>query len=182
MALNEAIQRNPKDPVALIDRAQVYSDRGELAKAVEDLRSALANGPTPELRERARLLLFETLTSLLQQDFNAREKDLKEYEELCNVERLTNNQTTFEERRRRGVYLMVVARGLEKEGKLLEALDAYLDFAAHARPEQLMPAPDDPAVKVAPDAWARGRVTELLKRATPAQRKQLEEAIEKRRK
>jgi hypothetical protein len=181
-ALDEAIQRNPKDPVALIDRAQVHAHRGELARAVEDLRSALVNGPAPELRERARLLLFETLTSLLQQDFNAREKDLKEYEELCKVERLTNNQTSFEERRRRGVYLTVVARGLEKEGKLVEALDAYLDFVAHARPEQLMPAPDDPAVKVAPDAWARGRVTELLKRATPAQRKQLEEAIEKRRK
>jgi tetratricopeptide (TPR) repeat protein len=180
-AIDEAIQKNPRDPVALIERGRMHYDRGDLSKAVEDLRSALANNPTPELRERARLFLFETLTAILQKDFDAREKDLKEYEELCHVPRLTNNQTTYEERRRRGIYLLVVGHGYEKQGKPVEALRAYLDFAAQARPEQLMPSPEDPAVNVAPDAWARGQIQGLLKRATPEQRKRLEEEIEKER-
>jgi tetratricopeptide (TPR) repeat protein len=180
-AIDKAIQKNPRDAAALIERGRMHYDRGDLSKAVEDLHSALANKPVPELRERARLFLFETLTAFLQKDFDAREKDLKEYEELCSVEKLTNNQTTFEERRRRAVYLLVVGHGYEKQGKPVEALRAYLDFAAQARPEQLMPSPEDPAVKVAPHAWARGQVQDLLQRATPEQRKLLEEEIEKRR-
>jgi outer membrane protein assembly factor BamB len=177
----EALQRNPRDPAPLVERGQMRFHRGELSQAVEDLRSALANNPPWDVRDRARYVLFETLTALLQKDFNAREKDLKEYEELCKVESDKSERGTAEPARRRGIYVTVVAAGWEKEGKLREAVQAYLEFAAKAPPHDLLPAPDDPNVRVAPDAWARGRITTLLKRATPEQRKRLEEEIEKRR-
>jgi tetratricopeptide (TPR) repeat protein len=180
--VDEALQRNPRDSIALIERARMRLDRGELSKAVEDLRIALAIGPPDAFREQARQQLFEALSALLLKDFNAREKDLKEYEELCTVERPKTEKGETERRRRRGIYLMVVARGYEQQGKLLEAVRAYQAIAEKANPNDLMPAPDDPGVKVAPDRWAIGQIEGLLKRATPAQRKQLEEELEKRRK
>jgi outer membrane protein assembly factor BamB len=178
--LDDSLTANPRDPAALLERGQLLLDKGDLSKAVEDLRSALANTPAEPVRERARLVLFETLTALLQKDFNAPQKDLKEYEELTKVDSLKTEQGAMEAQRRRGIYYTVVAQGYEQIGKPVEALHAYLDFAAAAPANQLLPVPDDPGVRVAPDAWARGHILALLKRATPEQRKQLEEEIEKR--
>src|SRR5262249_42768376 len=90
--IGEAVQRNPRDPAALAERGQVHFHRGELSKAVEDLRSALANNPSREVRNQARVFLFDSLTALLQKDFNAREKDLQEYEDLCSVDSLENER------------------------------------------------------------------------------------------
>jgi outer membrane protein assembly factor BamB len=47
---------------------------------------------------------------------------------------------------------------------------------------ELLRTPDEPALRVRPDIWARGRITELLQKATPEQRQRLEEEIGRRRK
>jgi hypothetical protein len=178
--LDESLTANPRDPAALLERGQLLLDKGDLSKAVEDLRFALANTPAEPIRERARLVLFEALSVLLQKDFDTPQKDLKEYEELTQVDFLRTTNAAAEVQRRRGIYYTVIAQGYEQIGKPVEALRAYLDFAATAPPNQLLPAPDDPAVRVAPEVWARGHIQALFKRATPEQRKQLEEEIEKR--
>jgi tetratricopeptide (TPR) repeat protein len=178
--LDETLRKNPRDPVALLDRGQLRFDKGDLSKAVEDLRAVLADKPDMTTLERARLVLFETLTELLQRNFNAPEKDLKEYEELSKLELPKTEKGTVEAQRRRGIYYTVVAHGYEQIGKPVEALRAYLEFAANAPANQLLPAPDDPNVRVSPEAWARGHIRSLLERATPEQRKLLEDEIEKR--
>src|SRR5262249_19639594 len=101
--IDEAVQRNPRDPAALAKRGQVHFCRGQLSKAVEDLRSALANNPSREVRNQARALLFDSLTALLQKDFNAREKDLQEYEDLCNVDSQESERAATEGTLRRGI-------------------------------------------------------------------------------
>src|SRR5262249_26190367 len=141
--MDEALSSNPRDPVALLDRGELLFDKGDLSKAVEDLRSALANSPADPIRERARLVLFETLSALLQKDFNAPQKDLKEYEELTKVDFLKTENGPIEALRRRVIYYTVIGHGYEQLGKPVEALRAYLDFAAAAPPNQLLPAPDD---------------------------------------
>jgi outer membrane protein assembly factor BamB/tetratricopeptide (TPR) repeat protein len=176
--LDQTLKDNPRNPAALVERGQLLFDKGDLSKAVEDLRSALANKPDEKSQERARLVLFEALTELLLKDFNAPERDLKEYEELSKVELTTTDKAEWQ--RRRGMYFRVVGHGFERIGKPVEALRAYLDFAATASPSELVPAPDDPNVRVSPEAWARGQISSLLDRATPEQRKLLEEEIEKR--
>jgi outer membrane protein assembly factor BamB len=177
--LDESVKANPRDPFVLLERGQMRFDNGDLSKAVEDLRSALANDPQELIRERARHVLFEAVTALLLKDFNAPEKDLKEYAELSKADG-TTEKFTAESERRRGIYYTVIAHGYEQIGKPVEALHAYLDFAASAAPNQLLPAPDDPNVRVAPEAWARGHIRSLLERAKPEQRKLLEDEIEKR--
>jgi outer membrane protein assembly factor BamB len=177
--LDESVKANPRDPFVLLERGQMRFDNGDLSKAVEDLRSALANNPQELIRQRARHVLFEAVTALLLKDFNAPEKDLKEYAELSKVDG-TTEKFTAESERRRGIYYTVIAHGYEQIGKPVEALHAFLDFAATASPNQLLPAPDDPNVRVAPEAWARGHIRSLLERAKPEQRKLLEDEIEKR--
>jgi hypothetical protein len=177
--LEEKLKANPRDPAGLLERGQLFLDRGDLSKSVESLRAALANSSAAELREPIRYFLFEALSALLQKDFNAPERELREYEELTKVDEVPSAKRAAEAQRRRGIYYTVVAHGMEQIGKPVEAMRTYLEFAAHAPHDVLLPAPDDPAVRVSPEAWARGHITALLKRATPEQRKQLEEEIGK---
>src|SRR5207237_3854365 len=84
--MNDLLKKNPKDPTALTDRAGLLLDQGKLEQAAGDLRTALANKPPPYVQARARAKLFEALTELLQRDFKAAEKYLKDYEEVSKVE------------------------------------------------------------------------------------------------
>src|SRR5262249_10283364 len=81
--INELLAKNPRDGGGLPERGQVKLGKGDYPGAVEDLREALANDPPKELLSRTRELLFQTLTEWLQRDFNAAEKYLDEYRELC---------------------------------------------------------------------------------------------------
>jgi outer membrane protein assembly factor BamB len=185
--MNELLKKNANDPTGLSERGGLRLDQGDILGAVADLRNALRNKPPAEVRARAREKLYEALTELLQRDFKAGEEYLKEYEALGKVEvdpaanEDERAQAGREERKRRSQFLFLVARARELQGKLVDALTAYLDLAAQGS-EQLVPSPDEPAVKVRLDVWARRRIDELLKKANPEQRKQLEEEIERRRK
>jgi outer membrane protein assembly factor BamB/tetratricopeptide (TPR) repeat protein len=175
-------KKKPDDPAALFLRGQLRLERGDLAGAVEDLRAALKNKPDENLLPKVRAKLYEAFTDYFQRDFDKAEKYLPEYEELCPPPAANDpagKAMTAAARQRRSDFLVLVGTGREKQGKLTEALHRYLDLAALDNGE-LVPLVSDPAVKVRRDVWARGRIDEMMKRATPEQRKQLEEEMLKR--
>src|SRR5262249_4144594 len=149
---DESLIKNPNDPVGLTLRGELRLDRGDLVGAVEDLRKALRNAPPAETRSRARAKLYDALTDLLQRDFKAGEEYLKEYEALgkADVGRDAPNEERArarqEERTRRTQFLYLVAKGRESQGKLIEALEAYLDLAAQGS-DEMVSSPDEPALK-----------------------------------
>jgi outer membrane protein assembly factor BamB len=183
--IDQALQKNPHDAVGLTDRGELKLDKGDLQGAVEDLRTALANKPPADIVPRTKIKLFETLTELFQHDFNANEKYLDEYKALCRVdipaEATAEQRQKLEEeqQRRQANFLCLLAKGREQQGRLVDAFQAYLDFGALAGNRELVSVIDEPAVKARPDVWAQGRMAAMVARATPEQRKPLEEQITK---
>src|SRR5262249_16729764 len=77
-------------------------------------------------------------------------------------------------------YLCLVAKGREKQGRLVEAFQACIDFGALTGSKELVSLIDEPSVKCRPDVWARGRIAAMMARATPEQRQPLELKISER--
>jgi outer membrane protein assembly factor BamB/tetratricopeptide (TPR) repeat protein len=181
--ITKSLAKDPKNPVGLIERGELRLDKGDLQGAVEDLRTAMANHPPAEMKPKARNKLYETFTQLFQQDFNANEKYLKEYEELCKVEvrpdALPEEQQRAkdEEQRRQSNFFCLLAKGREKQGKLVDAFQAYRDFSASAGNRELVSVIDEPSVKARPDVWAQGRIAAMIAKASGEQRKPLEAKI-----
>ncbi len=182
--MNERIAKNPKDPVGLTERGELRLDRGDLSGAVEDLREALRNDPPKDVIGKTRTKLYETLTELMSRDFDAAEKFLDEYKEMCKVEPapgaadLTPEQQE-EQRRRQGNFLCLVAKGREGQGRLVEAFQAYLDFGALAGKQELISSLDEPSVRTPPDVWSQGRIAAMIEKVNdkPDLRKPLEDKI-----
>lgn len=184
--MNAKIDKNPKDPVGLTERAELRRNKGDVADAVEDLRVALANNPNAEIMPKARQLLFECLTELFQRDFNASVKYLDEYREMCKVEVPADatpekrKELADEHQRRQANFLCLVAKGREQQGNLLEAFKCYMEFGGLGDKTGLLTVIDEPTVKARPDVWAQGRIAAMVAKAQdPAKRKQLEEEIAK---
>jgi outer membrane protein assembly factor BamB len=184
--MNELLEKNPNDPVALFERGELRLDRGELLGAVEDLLLSLKHKPPKDLEAKVRAKLREALTELLRSDFGAGEKYLKEYEALSRVEidpeapPDVQAEQKAEGVRLRAAYLALVGRGYESQGKVLPALEAYLELAGTGDRGGLLALPGEPALKVAPDAWAAGRIAAMAASAKPASRQLLEDEAEKR--
>src|SRR5262249_24924248 len=129
--IDKVLGQKPKDPLGLTERGDMKLQQGDLMGGIEDLRTALANQPPPNVLPRTRRFLFEALTELLQRDFNAGEKYLAEYKALCEVS--IPAETTADERkgleeeqqRRRCTFLTLSAKGREQQGRLLDAFQAY---------------------------------------------------------
>ena len=123
------------------------------------------------------------MSELLQRDFTKGEKYLDEYRELCKVE--TNpqmlpdvrRQAEEEQQRRLSNCLCLIAKGREQQGRLLDAFEAYQEYSVQGSKQGLIGALDNPGVKSAPEVWARRRITAMLAKATPEQRKPLEERL-----
>jgi outer membrane protein assembly factor BamB len=180
--IDDRLKKNPVDPSALYLRGQLRLDKGDLADAVDDLLVALKNQPGEELAPKVRAQLYDSLIEFFRRDFNKADKYLKDYEELCPSPAAndpTGKAMTPEARQRRSDFLALIGTGREKQGKLSEALQLYFDLAA-LDSDELVPVVTDPGVKVRRDVWARGRIEEMVKKATPEQRKQLEEEMLKR--
>jgi outer membrane protein assembly factor BamB len=181
--MSELLKKNPNDPVGLTKRAEMRRHNGEVAGAVEDLHRAMQNKPDEATQTKARELLFDSLTELFQKDFNASEKYLDEYREMCKVpvaENATPDQRRHaedEQQRRHANFLCLVAKGKEAQGKLLEAFRYYQEFGGLRDRTGLLTVIDEPSVKAAPDLWAQGRMAALMAKATPEQRKPLEDDI-----
>jgi outer membrane protein assembly factor BamB len=177
---------NPNDPIGLSVRADINTDRGDWQGAVDDLRAALKNKPDADTENKVRDKLFGALTEYLRHDFDKAEKFLDEFKALCKVAVDPNapageqQQAEAESRRRLVTYFSLLAWGREMQGKAVEAVRAYLELADLGSPNELVASPFDPALKVTLPIMAAGRIKALLEKATPAQRKLIEEEIEKR--
>jgi outer membrane protein assembly factor BamB len=183
--IDRRLKESPTDPVGLTERGELYLDKGDLKRAVEDFRTALANKPPADILSKARTKLHESLTDLLQSDFLTAEKYLDEYHALCQVEVPPDSDTNTKLRladehlRREANYLSLLGRGRERQGRLLNAFAAYEQFGALTGNKELVSVVDEPNTKSRPDVWSRGRIKGMLDRAAPDQRKLLEDAIEK---
>ena len=175
--------KDPNDPIGLLDLAMLQHDDGRLEPAIDSYRKTLANKPPEEVRAKAREKLFEAITELLQNDFNAGEKMLPEYETLCTVEvpadatEAQRKTLTEEELRRKSNYYCLVAKGKETQGKLLDAFDNYMKFGTLVGNREMVSVIDEPNTNARPDVWARGRIQNMIKKATPEQRKPLEARV-----
>jgi hypothetical protein len=76
-------------------------------------------------------------------------------------------------------YYFLLGKELERKGKAAEAIDAYLEYLIYAPVKgELLPSPEEPALKVKPQVWVRQRVGQLLDRVKGEERKKLEKRIE----
>ncbi len=176
------LQKDARDPRGLADRGELRLHRGDHARAVEDLHAALAGDPPADVRAKARGKLYEALGELLDQNFAANEKFLKEFEELTVIPTPAGESDELkarrleEQRQRRANFLRLVAKGRESQGRIKESFEAYMEFAGLGG-KDLITLPDEPSTRVRPDVWAKSRVADLLQRSKPEQKQALNDAI-----
>lgn len=177
------LEKNPRDPSGLAQRGEMRLYRGDLANASADLRQALAQADIPPAeRQRAREKLFEALCETLDKDFGKHEADVQDLARLVEIEPAGAESEEARRKRldeqldRKARYLRLIAKGRQGQGKLKEALSAYLEFAGLGG--QLIGSPEDPTLLVEPIVWAQGRVEALMKSAAAGQKKELETAFE----
>ncbi len=179
----DLLAKDKADPVGLLSLAMLEHDDGRLSSAIENYRKALANKPPEDTRAKAREKLFEAITELLQSDFTAGEGMLAEYKKLCEVEipeAATEAQRKLlaeEELRRKSNFFCLVAKGKETQGKLLDAFENYMAFGTLVGNRDMVTVIDEPNTNARPDVWARGRIQNMIKKATPEQRKPLEDKV-----
>ena len=194
--IEEALQKDPNNAEGRFLRGQLLLDKGDLTGAITDLRLSMQNKPSEATLQKAREKLYDSFTELFQRDFNKAEEFLKEYEELCTIPVAPTEtdavkaQKLAEQRRRRANFLCLVAKGKEAQGKLVEAFQRYQEFAAEAakyaaesneKGEELkmISVVDEPTVKARPEVWSGGRIAAMFAKATPEERKPLEEMMTK---
>jgi outer membrane protein assembly factor BamB len=183
--MNKLLAANPKDPIGLLARGELRLDDGKLKDAVADFKEAEKNDLPKEKVPLLREKLYIAYTELLRADFNSAESFLKEYEALCEVSRTGDAPEDIlrqkeETDRRQRLYLYLLAKGRESQGKLGEAFDHYLALANKGEGKTLLEMPDEPNVRMRPDVWARGRIEAMIRKAdSAAARKSLEDRVEK---
>jgi outer membrane protein assembly factor BamB/tetratricopeptide (TPR) repeat protein len=176
---------NPNDPEGLFDRGELSLENGDIAQAVADFKTAQKHNPSDLLQKKLREKLYTAYTEMLRADFAASESILNEYEALCEVpidsEDPSQKQRLMDEQiRRRGLYLSLLAKGREKQGKVLEAFKAYRAFAGLGDNKQLVSIFDEPSTEMRPDVWARGRIDSMIRNLKdPALQKPLSELVTK---
>ncbi len=175
---------NPKDPEGLADRGELFLDDGQVKEAITDLQASLDNNPATSVRRRVEDKLHFAYTELLREKFDEGEQYLDKYKALCEVPidpdvPDSKKAELMDERvRRKALYLSLLAKGRQKQGKLVEAFDAYRAFAAIGDSKQLVDIYDEPNAKTRPDVWARGRIDAMLRNAKDAAaRKPLEDRV-----
>jgi outer membrane protein assembly factor BamB len=183
--MDRLLAANPQDPIGLFTRGELHLDEGKIVEAIRDFEAAarhkLPEEKLPLLREKR----YIALTELFSTNFAAAEPYINEYRALCEIpasanelveDRIRRLEET-ERRLRHFEYLM--ARGREKQGRLVDAFTHYLRLAQMGDAQKLLEVPDDPNVRVRADIWARGRIEALLhNNRTPEAQKQLEQQLQ----
>jgi outer membrane protein assembly factor BamB len=175
--MDARLAKSPDDPAGLLDRGELRLDQGDRLGAIQDLRRALRNKPAVDVEVHIKAKLYDALTEYVQSNFNAAEEYLKEYEDLCELNSKDPKDDKEKARKRRGHFLYLVAKGREKQGRLVDAFHMYKAFAALGADQPLIQLLDEPSVKANADVWARGRISAMLASATPEERKPLEKLI-----
>jgi outer membrane protein assembly factor BamB/tetratricopeptide (TPR) repeat protein len=184
--MDRLVKANPNDPVALTDRGDFRLDKGDRSGAIADFRKALKNNPPEATLVKARTKLYEAFTEHFQHDFVKAEEFLKEYEDMCQIDltgKVGAERTALvsEARRRRANFLCLVGKGREKQNRLVEAFEKYLELGTESRKDELIQVVDEPSVKAAPDVWSQGRIASMVANAPPGnQKKALEDLINER--
>lgn len=182
--MDRLLAQNPNDPKGLTFRGELLLDDGKIQAAVADFKAAEKHNPPEDIRRTIREKLYQAYTELLRNNFAAAEGILDEYQALCEIpidtEAEPRRQELLDEQiRRKGLYLSLVARGREKQGRLVEAFDHYRAFAALGDNSQLFSIFDEPNGMTRPDVWARGRIDAMIRNAKdPAIRKPLEDRVQ----
>lgn len=184
--ISRSLAKNPNDPRGLFERGQLHLYNGEVRAAVADLRNSLSHEPDAPTRTKARAKLHESLTSLLQKDFAAGEPYLAEFEDLANIDIPESaspekkQELRAEQTRRQAVYLELLGRGREKQGRVLDAFAAYERFGELSGHKELIESVEEPGTRTRPDIWSRGRIQALLAAAKPEDRQLLDAEIARR--
>jgi len=176
---------NPKDPIGLTKRGELFLDEGKRLEAVTDLRDALAQKEIDaETTKLARLKLYESLTELMQNEFPKAEPYLTEYEELCKTPTsVPPGEIAAEKDRRLINFYCLLAKGREAQEKYTDAFQAYMDFIALTanKKDELVNTTDESSVRSAPDVWAAGRIAAMMGNAKdPSKKKPFEDKIAER--
>jgi len=175
----ERLTKDPNDPIGLVERGELRWHRVGLEAAVADFEQALAHDPTPAVRGKAEAKLAEALLILLDQDFTKQESHFARLRELVMkdppADAKVEDKEVVQERRSR--FLRVAAKGREQQGRIGEALEAYVAFAK--LDTKLIPNPEDPQGKVLPRVWARAQAEAMAHRLKPEVGPQLVAAVEK---
>ena len=166
--MNRLLAANPKDPSGLVARGEMLLDEGKLLEAIADFSAAAKNNPPEAAALRLHDKLFLAYTELLRKDFAAGEQYLADYKSLCvcpvDSEDPNLRERQMEERtRRQRLYLELLAKGREKQGRLTEAFDYYREFAGYGGNKELVHLSDGPNGKTRPDVWARGRIEAMIR-------------------
>ncbi len=184
--MDRLLAANPNDPIGLLTRGELLLDEGKLNQAIADFKNAQKNNIPLEKQPLLREKLYLAYTEFIRNEFAAAEPILDEYKALCEVPADPNEapedkiRRRDETERRTRLYLYLLAKGREAQGRLGEAFDHYISLANMGEARSLLEMPDEPNVRMRPDVWARGRIEAMIRRATdPAARKSLEDRVVK---
>jgi len=181
----ERLKANPNDPEGLFARGELALDGGDLRDAIASFKAAETFQPSEALRKRLRQKFYVAYTELLRNKFADGEPYLAEYAALCELpldaEDPAERQRLLDEQlRRKALYLTILGRGREGQGRLGDAFDAYRAFASLGDNKQLVAIADEPNALTRPDVWARGRIDAMTRAAKdPAARKPLDDRVAK---
>jgi len=183
--MDALLAKNPNDPDGLTSRGELFLDEGKLNEAIADLKRAQANKPSESTLRKIQQKLYISYTEVLRSSFDAGEKYLDEYKNLCEFAIVAEEgeperiRQIEEQTRRKGLYYSLVAKGREKQGKLVDAFDNYRAYASLGEQGRLLSVPEDPNTQAIPAVWASGRIEAMMRNAKNASaRKPLEEKVE----
>jgi outer membrane protein assembly factor BamB/tetratricopeptide (TPR) repeat protein len=180
--LNQQLAKAPNDAAKLAERGDFLLDKGDLHGAILDFRKALRVGLAGDALAQARAKLYDAFTEYFQRDFDAAEKYLTEYEELCKVDLggavgVERTAREAEGRRRRANFLCLVGKGREAQNRLVDAFEKYLELGETGRRDELIQVVDEPSVRAAPDVWSQGRIAAMAANARDAKQSKALEGI-----
>ena len=184
--MDALLTKNPNDPEGLTSRGELQLDDGKLNDAIADFKKAESNKPAEATMRKINLKLYIAYTEILRGDFAASSKFLPEYKKLCEFaidaeEGSPERARQIEEQtRRKGLFYSLVAKGCEKEGRLVEAFDNYRAYAALGEKGRLLPVPEDANTLALSSVWASGRIDAMMRGAKDdVVRKPLEDKVAK---
>jgi outer membrane protein assembly factor BamB/tetratricopeptide (TPR) repeat protein len=180
-AIEARLARAPHDGEALAERGRLRLEKGDLTGGIADLREALRQPLRPRDQTEVRRRLLGSMAELLRLDFPAGEKYLDECQALYNQVPGKNGAapTAEEMHERRQQLTILLARGREKQGRVVEAVAAWHRLLAQAHPGELLALPEDANLHVRPDVLVRQRIAMLASGADSAHRSLLAAEIDR---
>lgn len=180
-----ALDKNPNDPVGLFSRGELALERGDLQAAIDDFKASEKNKPDEATTKKLKTKLYIAYTEVIRNDpdFAKAEKLLAEYKTLCEFplppkEDVGYARAREEQVRRLGLYYNLLADGRERQGRLVDAFDAYRAYAELGEQNKLLPVPEDPSTLALSGVWAAGRIDNMMRKAKDAAaRKPLEDKV-----